>query len=297
MGRGGVGMRSWIIWIAMAVLAFGGASAFALAGSGESATVALETVSPTLDGITPVSGSVIEVTFNEPMLEPGVSAPGNYVVSGAGAGTLSAHPAGITGREPYALTWSSGAMCAAPIAVTATGLQDAVGNPIDLARNSASEMGVGEPVPLYAWPLALALLAAGLLVLHRRGDRAGTVLLLVVAASIAAPDAFAQAPAVSNIAVTQSPNGTAGTKVDITYDLVAPTGPCSVLLSLSKDGGVDGFIYPITHYSGDIAGVTSGTGKHIVWDIRADYPEETLSQARIRVTRSEEHTSELQSQR
>ncbi len=277
-------MRRWIIWGVTLVFALVGSSAFALTGSGDSATVMLETVSPKLESMIAVSESSIGVTFSEPMLEPGVTTPGNYVVSGFGVGTLSPHPTGITVGEPYTLTWTSGGTYATTVTVTATGLQDAVGNPIDPAHNSAWGMGLGEPVPLYAWPLALALLIAGLLVQVWRHNRLSAVLLLLLATLIAVPDAFAQAPSVSSVVVTQSPNGAVGTKVDITYDLVAPTGPCAVMLSLSKNGGADGFSYPITHYAGDISGVTTGTGKHIVWDIRADYPELSIPQARIRVT-------------
>ncbi|MCC6156111.1 MAG: hypothetical protein IT367_20265, partial [Candidatus Hydrogenedentes bacterium] len=46
----------------------------------------------------------------------------------------------------------------------------------------------------------------------------------------------------------------------------------------------DGFPFPVTSISGDIAHVSPGTGKRIVWDIAADYPGEIIPQAQLRVT-------------
>jgi len=100
---------------------------------------------------------------------------------------------------------------------------------------------------------------------------------------LATPWAFAQTPIVSNVTMTQSPNATS-TQVDIYYDFDAPNGPCAITVSLSKDGGADGFMHPVMSVAGDLTGVTTGTGYHIVWDIRADYPEEDLPDARILVT-------------
>lgn len=314
------------------------------------------------------------------MLAPGVTTPGNYAVSGLGAGTLAATPDGVSGTGPYTLTWSSGEMQdSASITVTATGLQDLAGNPMDPAHSSASCAGIGiapvfadllvtpsqasvgdtvtitftcseslngnpdvtvnghdatwvsggkavnytyeyevqsgDPLgmalvsvtgfdlagnvgslssdaaleiveeeaglPVYAWPAGLALLAAGVLDLRRRPKL--LCILRVLCGLLVSSWAFAQAPTVSNVTFSQSPTAT-GTQVDIYYDLVALNGPCDVTVSLSKDGGADGNVHPVTSVTGDIAGVTTGTGKHIVWDIRADYPEEDIPNARVRVT-------------
>ncbi len=106
---------------------------------------------------------------------------------------------------------------------------------------------------------------------------------LLLASLLACSWAFADAPVVSNVVLTQSPNATS-TQVDIYYDLVAPNGPCDITVTLSKDGGVDGYPYPVTSITGDLANVITGTGKHLVWDLRADYPEEDLPQARVLVT-------------
>ncbi len=95
--------------------------------------------------------------------------------------------------------------------------------------------------------------------------------------------AHGQSPLVTGVSFTQGPNG-GGTQVDIAYSLDAPNGPCTIAVSLSKDGGVDGFSHPVTSITGDTGGVTTGTGKHIVWDVAADYPNEGIATAVIRVT-------------
>jgi formylglycine-generating enzyme required for sulfatase activity len=55
-------------------------------------------------------------------------------------------------------------------------------------------------------------------------------------------------------------------------------------MSLSKDGGADGFPFPLTSVTGDLTGVTTGTGYTITWDIAADYPNEDIPNAQLRVT-------------
>lgn len=96
--------------------------------------------------------------------------------------------------------------------------------------------------------------------------------------------AFGQEPVVSNVSFTQSPDGAQGTRVDVYYDLAYENGNCSVSATLSKDNG-GGFPFPIISATGDIgADVAPGTGKHIVWNVAADYPGESIAQAVIRVT-------------
>ncbi|MCX5770625.1 MAG: SUMF1/EgtB/PvdO family nonheme iron enzyme, partial [Candidatus Hydrogenedentes bacterium] len=95
--------------------------------------------------------------------------------------------------------------------------------------------------------------------------------------------AWAEGPAVSNLTFTQGPNGTGGTQVDIYYDLDSPNGNCTVTAKLSKDNGAS-FPFDITTAAGDIgSNVVPGSGKHIVWDVAADYPDETIAQAKIRI--------------
>lgn len=131
------------------------------------------------------------------------------------------------------------------------------------------------------WPLVYIFAVAGAFVLLRRRHHVASLLFFAIL--LAAPRAFAQAPVVSNVTFSQGPNGASGTQVDVYYDLETPNGPCDVLLSLSKDGGADGFVHPIVSYTGDIADVSSGAGRHVVWDIAADYPLESIPEARIRV--------------
>lgn len=175
--------------------------------------------------------------------------------------------------------------------------EDLAGNPGISVDDAALEIITNpQGMPLYWLPVALTLPAAGMLLLRRRRDSrriAGSkkrVLFLVfcLAPVLACAPAFAQAPEVTNVTMTQSPNGALGTKVDIYYDFTA-NAPCDVVLFLSKDNGADGYAHVVRHYSGDIANVEPGTGRHIVWDIRADYPEETLPEARIRVTADDEN--------
>lgn len=81
--------------------------AFALTGSGDSASGALETVSPRLDSVSAVTEKSLSAPFSEAMRKPGVTTPGNYGVSGLGAGTPAVHPNGVKGDGPYSLTWST----------------------------------------------------------------------------------------------------------------------------------------------------------------------------------------------
>lgn len=367
-----------LLGVIMLAVSFG---AQALTGSGDSAITPLETVSPSLQVVSAVTERSLSATFSESMRTPGVTTPGNYAASGAGVGTLTTSPSTVSGAGPYTLSWSAGEMQdGASVTVTATGVQDLVGNPINPAHDSGSCVGLGiapvftnlvanpaqasageavtitftcsetldgypevsinghtaarvsggksvnyiysyvvqtgDPLgmanvevtgfdlagnlgslgsdtalnivdeqvglPLHAWPAGLVLLVTGVLLLAKR-RRLGMALLVL--ALLASSGAFAASPSVTNVTLSQSPNG-ATTKVDIYYDLVAPNGPCTISAALSKDGGADGYMYPITHCTGDIAGVISGTGKHIVWDIRADYPEENIPNARIRLTAS-----------
>lgn len=103
--------------------------------------------------------------------------------------------------------------------------------------------------------------------------------LLVLAPSAA----WTQEPVVSGVTFSQGPNGATGTKVDIYYNLSYAYGNCTVSALLSKDNGVT-FTSPVTTATGDIgANITPGNGKHIIWDIAADYPNELIAHAVIQV--------------
>ncbi len=120
-------------------------NAYALTGSGESETVALETVSPTLDSVSAVTERSLSATFSEPMLAPEVADPDKYAVSGLGAGTLFSSPVSVSGGPvSVTLEWVLGEMRnGVSLYLTASGVQDALGNPINPAANSAVCNGLG----------------------------------------------------------------------------------------------------------------------------------------------------------
>jgi hypothetical protein len=104
---------------------------------------------------------------------------------------------------------------------------------------------------------------------------------LVLAASV---PAWAQNPTVSNVAFEQGPVASPpGTQVTISYDLASAGGNCTVMAMLSKDGGTT-YPYAVTTATGAIGtGVTPGTGKQIVWNIAADYPNENIVNGCIKI--------------
>ena len=146
-----------------------------------------------------------------------------------------------------------------------------------------------DEMPL-SWPLpaGVLLLVGAVFILRRWRPFSGPTKMLFVCLSggslLASGAVFAQAPEVTNVSVSQSPDGTAGTKVDVRFDLITPGAPCDIILALSQDGGKDGYPHVIRDYTGDIADVTTGRDKHIVWHIRSDYPEAYMPEARILIT-------------
>ena len=149
---------------------------------------------------------------------------------------------------------------------------------------SASEttaLEIVEPTPLGWWPVVAAFVLAGaLLVALRRRKRSALLILLL----LASPWALAAGPIVSDVAFVQHSNGAGGTQVVISYDLYSNEGLCDITVTLSKDGGQDGFPFAVTSVTGDLTDIGTGTDKQIIWDIAADYPNENISQARLRVT-------------
>lgn len=93
---------------------------------------------------------------------------------------------------------------------------------------------------------------------------------------------LAQEATISNVTWSQTPTVT-GTQVDLFYDLASPGGNCTITVQFSKDGGAS-FPYGISTATGDIgANVTPGAGRHVVWLVGADYPNEFIAQARFRI--------------
>ena len=238
----------------------------------------------------------VSITFvaSEPL-----GAPPGVTVNGSAAAFASETKAG---NYTYTYTvQAADALGTASVEVTGA---DVVGNPGSLSSSSVLEIVEAPPVPVYAWPVFLILLVVGTAALAFRrkalcnvdaassrisGKRleassTKSLFLLLLAALLAAPIAMAQAPTVSNVAFVQQDNGSGNTEVAITYDLDSPNGPCDVTVVLSKDGGIDGFPFAVTSVTGDLSGVATGAGHTIIWDIAADYADEDIPSAQIRVT-------------
>jgi formylglycine-generating enzyme required for sulfatase activity len=90
------------------------------------------------------------------------------------------------------------------------------------------------------------------------------------------------APEVNNVLFSQRTDGSF--LVDIRYDLYDADGDeMTVSLAVSGDGGATWGIAATT-LSGDVgAGITSGTGKTIVWDFAADHPNTSGAQYQFKV--------------
>jgi formylglycine-generating enzyme required for sulfatase activity len=252
-------------------------SAFALTGSGDSAVGALDTVEPQLSALAvepgqAAAGDTVTITFtvSESLAENPL-----VRVNGAEADFVSEE----SGDYTYAyLVQETDPLGMASVEVNGS---DLVGNPGNLSSAVVLEIVEAPPVPLHGWLVFAALLAAGVVAVARRRWARG---FLIVLALLAAPMAPAQVPAVSNVAFVQQPDGAGGTEVVVTYDLDSPNGPSDITVSLSKDGGVDGFVHPVTSVTGDLTGVTTGTARQIVWDIATDYPNEDIPNGELRVT-------------
>ena len=83
---------------------------------------------------------------------------------------------------------------------------------------------------------------------------------------------------VTNVKFAQQP----GTKlVSVTYDLAG--GTCSVSLLVSSDNGAT-YAVPVKSVTGAVgSGVTSGTGKQIIWDAGTDWAGQFSHQVKVRV--------------
>ena len=107
---------------------------------------------------------------------------------------------------------------------------------------------------------------------------AKTVAAVTAAALMGAGSAWA-VPVVSNVNMAQIPNTR---QVQITYDLSA----ANAIVTLSIE--TNGVAIPdsaVTRLSGDVCKVVGvGTGKSIIWNAGADWPENVTESAKARVT-------------
>ena len=93
-------------------------------------------------------------------------------------------------------------------------------------------------------------------------------------------------PVVSNVRSVQRP----GTRlVDITYDVADSDSPTVVVaVEVSADSGVT-YTVPAESFTGDVGnGIKPGTGKKVVWDAKADWPNKYSSKVRFRVLVSDQ---------
>ena len=93
-------------------------------------------------------------------------------------------------------------------------------------------------------------------------------------------------PVVSNVRSVQRP----GTRlVDITYDVTDPDSPTvGVAVEVSADSGAT-YTILAESFSGDVGnGIKPGTGKRVVWDAKADWPNKYSSKVRFRVLVSDQ---------
>ena len=98
---------------------------------------------------------------------------------------------------------------------------------------------------------------------------------------------FAQSPTVTNVMFSQRTDGTH--IVDVYYDVNnSGGGAMTVTMEASDNDGVT-WNFPCLQITGDVgAGVTSGTGKHIVWNFGAEHPNKFEDQMRIKIIATEE---------
>lgn len=97
---------------------------------------------PTVTTVNVVDGQHVDVTFSE-AVSSGANVPGNYTVSGSGAGTLTPSPNSVAPQSAttYRLAWNTGEMLTGgDITITVLGVQDIAGNTIG-AGNSATDAG------------------------------------------------------------------------------------------------------------------------------------------------------------
>jgi uncharacterized protein (TIGR02145 family) len=79
---------------------------------------------------------------------------------------------------------------------------------------------------------------------------------------------YAQTGSITNVIASQRTDGSM--IVDIYYDLAGSNPPYLITVEASFNGGAN--FNPISHVSGDVsAGVTTGTGKHIIWNFGTEF--------------------------
>jgi formylglycine-generating enzyme required for sulfatase activity len=112
------------------------------------------------------------------------------------------------------------------------------------------------------------------------------ILLLHISAFTLLSSSLIAAPVVNNVLFVQEPDGSGGTQVRVTYDLIN-SDPCHVSLQFSANSG-ESFVLNPAALSGDIGWpVEPGTDLEIIWAIADDLSGWNLSSAIARVVATE----------
>lgn len=108
---------------------------------------------------------------------------------------------------------------------------------------------------------------------------------LFLAVFVATLATFSQTGSISNVQVEQRTDGSGF--VDIYFNFSGPDGTYNIAMQASFDGGSTYNPTPPTFLSGDIAGITPGSNRHIVWDGPGSFPNTFSAQARLELTATE----------
>jgi prepilin-type processing-associated H-X9-DG protein len=269
-------MRTILLSALIAASLLGAATSAAQSGAALSPIGVIDTEGPALSDldVQPAVATdldIVTITFSA---DDPLGALPEVTVNGLDAHFLSESNGDYTYTHAIAWYQPSGN---ATVSVTAV---DPLGNESTLSSTALLALDM-PALPIFWAPLALILMVFGAVLLRRRRSaRAGLLLILIGWA----PLASAQAGTVSNVTFLQQARDGGGTEIIITYDLDAPDGPCTIDVELSKNGGADKFPYPVRAITGDVINVNTGTGLEIVWDVAADYPDEYIAQAQLRLT-------------
>ena len=97
------------------------------------------------------------------------------------------------------------------------------------------------------------------------------------------------------VSITAGSQRTDGSQlVDFYYDLSGGATTMTVFVTISSDNGATWSVQPNPSYiSGDVgAGVTNGTGKHIVWDAGNDKPNVLWPETGVKIRATETYAGE-----
>jgi uncharacterized protein (TIGR02145 family) len=109
--------------------------------------------------------------------------------------------------------------------------------------------------------------------------------LLTTVFLLAALFCTAQSGSITVTSVSQRADGSGF--VDIYFNLSGPASAYNISMQASFDGGSNYNPIPPAFLSGDIAGITPGSNKHIVWDGLGSFPNTFSTQARLELTATE----------